>query len=839
MSMNNMKSTRTHEHCQYFDSTQKDNTHASITEEAIAKTIDEISSQTSLPEGDWRVPRWRSLNAILEGSNEIGQYKDDKAAYHFNAEKFANGNELLIKWRRQLLEIFNQSKTPHTLKIARHLIGQSLHLIQDFYSNSDWSEFKAEINFNLTMANREALKLFKWPCLDKNSNKMITGNIAHAHGYIASGFRSGQDAKKPNVTGIIGNELAGKCSHGGRFDTSSNLIARGGVNSESHNSGLSPKSHFHIFSSNWATKATQALFHSQSDYSLSSTLAPLDILRLLGVGVERHIGFLQTQFLWQLSNTDDWLSVWASYRGAWPWSVSHLYTASGDLEKEGSSVYERLRERPSNSSLPITEANILHAAETLPDDSDFVIVTNGTLDGTLRAELIRKVFVARGIRIWWFVTNPKSAEQDTLKMIAQICLTTRGMMFYIKGSRDLVDIIHTMKADMYITHYVTTNTMHIFLPKDSSTFVVTNCVRAQINWLNVKTIFGQIAISGLVSTDFTAIYKVTPLENKDLIGVATLGDENLISCTVSTWTSRPLARVQPVAKGPRDQWYPKNQVCSGCLLAIKSAAKNVQAKINQRDLNVSGCKFENSNDETERISFTKELTNFETQPRAVTVTMKYSKAALEMNEYIDSQHVDIQADSILLSNATSADVEIRNLLSVDVEVEMAVTQTGIIAITPKSCSLTVNAVCSVKLIFHSNPISQDNRPISLVAISKSEASDEELYDTRTLYIIPVDQHAKQDNQQTTSTPSFTTHPTSYDKGVSISKNLTYPNTSRSGEIAVSPFDTTRYLLWAIFGTFAPLIMLVIIIAALIYVCHTLYLRRRYQPPHKQIPIDKV
>ena len=131
------------------------------------------------------------------------------------------------------------------------------------------------------------------------------------------------------------------------------------------------------------------------------------------------------------------------------------------------------------------------------------------------------------------------------------------------------------------------------------------------------------------------------------------------------------------------------------------------------------------------------------------------------------------------------------------------------------------------------------RPISLVAISKSKANDEELYDTRTLYIIPVDQHAKQDNQHTTSTPSFATHPTSYDKGVSKSRNLTYPNTSRSGEIAVSPFDTTRYLLWAIFGTFASLIVLVIIIAALINVCHTLYLNRRYQPPHKQIPIDKV
>lgn len=56
----------------------------------------------------------------------------------------ATGNDLLISWRKQILQLATWDQTRHKLRLMRHLIGQSLHLIQDFYSNTDWTEMRGE-----------------------------------------------------------------------------------------------------------------------------------------------------------------------------------------------------------------------------------------------------------------------------------------------------------------------------------------------------------------------------------------------------------------------------------------------------------------------------------------------------------------------------------------------------------------------------------------------------------------------------------------------------------------------------------------------------------------------
>ena len=191
-----------------------------------------------------------------------------QAAAHFDSEQLQAGQNRLIMLRELITNnIRSESYTP-----AREFAGSMLHTLQDFYSHTNWIEMgqgapnsalgeQGQALQNIASTNMETCTdctidgvvvldpvvflgslfqlgqaaLFYYRC----NNNIIPA--VNANQILTSGYYTGQ-------TGIDGNPIpkpAGKCSHGGFGDSSSDLPATGGVNKDSISLDWSPHANLH------------------------------------------------------------------------------------------------------------------------------------------------------------------------------------------------------------------------------------------------------------------------------------------------------------------------------------------------------------------------------------------------------------------------------------------------------------------------------------------------------------------------------------------------------------------------------------------------------------------
>ena len=200
---------------------------------AAKTTIDTIS------------PKIKYINAIsdIQSANvEMDSFPlNGTADVHFDGEQFLQGYTRLIKLRQELItSLLKGDKLQH----ARNLAGKALHTLQDFYSRSNWIELGNTLPFNaLAQPGSDisqeiiiagATEPTCRDCLSDDESNQSTdtceNNLITAK--LTSGYRSGQDIKKPvNV---------GKCSHGGQTDESRLKPATGGINKDSFSKRESP-----------------------------------------------------------------------------------------------------------------------------------------------------------------------------------------------------------------------------------------------------------------------------------------------------------------------------------------------------------------------------------------------------------------------------------------------------------------------------------------------------------------------------------------------------------------------------------------------------------------------
>ena len=200
---------------------------------AAKTTIDTIS------------PKIKYINAIsdIQSANvEMDSFPlNTTADVHFDGEQFLQGYTRLIKMRQELItSLLKGDKLQH----ARNLAGKALHTLQDFYSRSNWIELGNRLPFyaltqpgsnisqEITIAG--ATEPTCRDCLSHEGSKQPTDtcekNLITVK--LTSGYRSGQDIKKP--------VNAGKCSHGGQTDDSRLKPATGGINKDSSSKHESP-----------------------------------------------------------------------------------------------------------------------------------------------------------------------------------------------------------------------------------------------------------------------------------------------------------------------------------------------------------------------------------------------------------------------------------------------------------------------------------------------------------------------------------------------------------------------------------------------------------------------
>ena len=200
---------------------------------AAKDTIDTIS------------PKIKFINAIneIQSANvEMDSFPfNTTAAVHFDGEQFLQGSQRLIKLRQELITLLLKGDK---LQHARNLAGNALHTLQSFYSRSNWIELGNTLPLNaLAQPGSDiwqeniiagATEPTCRNCLSDEQSNVATDTCANnlITGKLTSGYRSGQDIKKPVDMG--------KCSHGGQTDDSRFKPATGGINKDSSSKLESP-----------------------------------------------------------------------------------------------------------------------------------------------------------------------------------------------------------------------------------------------------------------------------------------------------------------------------------------------------------------------------------------------------------------------------------------------------------------------------------------------------------------------------------------------------------------------------------------------------------------------
>ncbi|KAG8448659.1 hypothetical protein GDO86_015656 [Hymenochirus boettgeri] len=197
---------------------------------------------------------------------------------HFDSERLRQGNRLLLRVREELLGSLKAQEYDG----ARERLGQILHSVQDFYSHTNWVEMgNTNIHPDLAVPGRDITSIAgvsDQTCTDCTIDS-CQNNIVHAiqsRKLLTSGYY-GKDPKKPE----------GKCSHGGPFDDSQQLSAKGGINKDTAAAMFSPH---HLLHQSAATLALQASIKFLSE--LRKDVADREMLRLFGVSATPALSFV-------------------------------------------------------------------------------------------------------------------------------------------------------------------------------------------------------------------------------------------------------------------------------------------------------------------------------------------------------------------------------------------------------------------------------------------------------------------------------------------------------------------------------------------------------------------
>ncbi|KAM3622749.1 uncharacterized protein V6R79_002777 [Siganus canaliculatus] len=168
-------------------------------------------------------------------------------AYHFHDETFQEGRNIITAGLASVKENVNLGR----IVIARQRLGQILHVLQDFYSHSNWVELGNETPFSTLIKPDEPLENLAGPdtptCrnqIGQNEDNILPEVLQQQT--LTSGYFSETSPEKP----------AGKCSHGGPSDLTSARDPTGGISKDDINSSHGS---LHQKAANLAVNATVEL----------------------------------------------------------------------------------------------------------------------------------------------------------------------------------------------------------------------------------------------------------------------------------------------------------------------------------------------------------------------------------------------------------------------------------------------------------------------------------------------------------------------------------------------------------------------------------------------------
>ncbi|XP_061818974.1 von Willebrand factor A domain-containing protein 7-like [Nerophis lumbriciformis] len=175
------------------------------------------------------------------------------ASFHFDDESFVEGRNIIVGGLITVKNSINQED----FEAARENLGTILHPLQDFYSHSNWVEngnqfpnsnlIRSDTSIgNIAAVNRATCRSCNGDDCSDNILEDITRDNVLTSGYFS-------------LFPTTPTKPAGKCSHGGTFDQTSDIDPTGGINKDAADS---EHGNLHEVAANLAAMATSEILEN-------------------------------------------------------------------------------------------------------------------------------------------------------------------------------------------------------------------------------------------------------------------------------------------------------------------------------------------------------------------------------------------------------------------------------------------------------------------------------------------------------------------------------------------------------------------------------------------------
>nr|XP_060617059.1 von Willebrand factor A domain-containing protein 7-like [Anolis sagrei ordinatus] len=200
----------------------------------------------------------KALQEIINGNNLVETRHREDSDFFFYCEEIPKSITQLRIQRDSMLSSLKGSPTLSALQSARESAGKALHILQKFYSNTNWVEMGNSKPYEYLL--NEASPAF--PVTPKTTQTCVDCIKEPGGGYscdqnlivkdmLTSGFFTSRTCRK---------KLTDKCGHGGRNDATQDFAMTGGINKETSDPKFSPHYQLHKQAAELAIQATRDFF---------------------------------------------------------------------------------------------------------------------------------------------------------------------------------------------------------------------------------------------------------------------------------------------------------------------------------------------------------------------------------------------------------------------------------------------------------------------------------------------------------------------------------------------------------------------------------------------------
>ncbi|XP_077777251.1 von Willebrand factor A domain-containing protein 7-like isoform X1 [Podarcis muralis] len=199
----------------------------------------------------------KAMQELVDANNQVETDHKKDNSYFFYCEKIVQSISQLRNLQNSMLASLKVPVSSSALESARRSAGKALHILQKFYSNTNWVELgktkpyehllnPASPVFPVAPASKKTCD----NCKRLHGGQFsCDGNIV-VNDLLTSGYKAGQCTSKPK----------GKCGHGGRNDPLQYFSPTGGINKETNDPRLSPHHQLHQQAAELAIQATRDFF---------------------------------------------------------------------------------------------------------------------------------------------------------------------------------------------------------------------------------------------------------------------------------------------------------------------------------------------------------------------------------------------------------------------------------------------------------------------------------------------------------------------------------------------------------------------------------------------------